>query len=172
MCRTAYNGALLGKGLLLNAETEMRKLIHESGDSKSLNLLNYIIECRSRLDDFYQDPIGGKGQIDSLRNEIEVSQRALMKRSKVFGDYTRNLALKWTDVQKVLGKKDIAIEFETYTYQDTTFYLALTLRKGYTEPHLIELFNSTELAAIKPSRYYTSTTLTKLIWALVSTKKS
>ena len=164
MCRTAYDGALLGKGLLLNAETEIRKLILESGDSKSLNLFNHVIECRSRLDDFYQDPIGGKGQIDSLRNEIEVSQRALMKRSKAFGDYTRNLALKWTDVQKTLGKKDIAIEFETYTYQDTTFYLALTLRKGYTEPHLIELFNSKELAAIRPSRYYTSTTLTELIW--------
>ncbi len=164
MCRTAYDGALLGKGLLLNAETEIRKLILESGDSKSLNLFYHVIECRSRLDDIYQDPIGGKGQIDSLRNEIEESQKALLKRSKAFGDYTRNLALKWTDVQKTLGKKDIAIEFETYTYQDTTFYLALTLRKGYTEPHLIELFNSKELAAIKPSRYYTSTALTDLIF--------
>lgn len=164
MRRAAYDGALLGKGLLLNAETEMRKLILEKGDNKALNLFNHIIECRSRLDVLYQDPIDKKEQIDSLLNIIDKSQRTLMKRSKAFGDYTRNLALKWTDVQKALGKNDIAIEFETYTYQDTTFYLALTLRKGYTEPHLIELFNSKELAAIRPSQYYTSTTLTELIW--------
>lgn len=164
MCRTAYDGALLGKGLLLNAEIEMRKLILEKGDNKALNLFNHIIECRSRLDVLYQDPIDKKEQIDSLLNIIDKAQRALMKRSKAFGDYTRNLAFKWTDVQKTLGKNDVAIEFETYTYQDTTFYLALTLRKGYTEPHLIELFNSKELAAIRPSLYYTSTTLTELIW--------
>lgn len=164
MLRTAYDGALLGKGLLLNAETEIRKLILEKGDNKALNLFNHIIECRSRLDVLYQDPIDKKEQIDSLLNIIDKSQRALMKRSKAFGDYTRNLALKWTDVQKALGKNDIAIEFETYTYQDTTFYLALTLRKGYNEPHLIELFNSKELAAIRPSQYYTSTDLTELIW--------
>ena len=164
MCRSAYDCALLGKGLLLNAETEIRKLILESGDNKAMNLFNHIIECRNRLDVIYQDPIGKKEQIDSLLDIIDMSQRALMKRSKAFGDYSRNLALKWTDVQKTLGKKDVAIEFETYTYQDTTFYLALTLRKGYTEPHLIELFNSKELAAIRPSRYYTSTTLTALIW--------
>ena len=88
-----------------------------------------------------------------------------MKRSKAFGDYTRNLALKWTDVQAALGKKDIAIEFETYTHQDTTFYIALTLRPCYTEPHLVELFNSTQMKAKSDSKtYYTSTAMSELVW--------
>ncbi|MCR5463394.1 MAG: CHAT domain-containing protein [Bacteroidales bacterium] len=161
----AYDGALLSKGLLLNAETEMRKLILESGDEEALRMYNEVQQSRIRLDKIYEDPVGKKALIDSLNNDIEARQQELMKRSKVFGDYTRNLALKWTDVQAALGKKDIAIEFETYTHQDTTFYIALTLRPGYTAPHLVELFNSTQMKAKSDSKaYYTSTTMSKLIW--------
>ena len=169
----AYDGALLGKGLLLNAETEMRKLILESGDEEALLMYNEVQESRIRLDKIYENPVGKKEQIDSLNNDIEVRQQELMKRSKTFGDYTRNLALKWTDVQAALGKKDIAIEFETYTRQDTTFYIALTLRPGYTEPHLVELFNSKELDGLKPrdydktpfsNRIYQSARMTGLVW--------
>lgn len=162
---TAYDGALLCKGLLLNAETEMRKLILESGDKEALQMYNEVQQSRIRLDKIYADPVGKKELIDSLNNNIEVRQQELMKRSKAFGDYTRNLALKWTDVQAALGKKDIAIEFETYTHQDTTFYIALTLRPGYTEPHLVELFNSTQMKAKSDSKtYYTSTAMSELVW--------
>ena len=170
---TAYNGALFGKGLLLNAETEMRKLILESGDGDALRMYNEIQESRVKLDRLYANPVGKKETIDSLYNDIEKRQQELMRRSKVFGDYTRNLALKWTDVQSALGKKDIAIEFETYTHQDTTFYIALTLRPGYSEPHLVELFNSKELDKLKPmdydktpfsNRIYQSPRMTELVW--------
>ena len=165
MNMAAYDGALLGKGLLLNAETEMRKLILESGDEEALQMYNEVQQSRIRLDKIYEDPVGKKELIDSLNNDIETRQQELMKRSKVFGDYTRNLALKWTDVQAALGKKDIAIEFETYTHKDTTFYVALTLRPGYTEPHLVELFNSTQMKAKSDSKtYYTSTAMSELVW--------
>ena len=173
MNMAAYDGALLGKGLLLNAETEMRKLILESGDEDALQMYNEMQQSRIRLDKIYENPVGKKVLIDSLNNDIETRQQELMKRSKVFGDYTRNLALKWTDVQATLGKKDIAIEFETYTHKDTTFYIALTLRPGYTEPHLVELFNSKELDGLKPrdygktpfsNRIYQSPRMTGLVW--------
>ncbi len=166
--RVAFNGALLGKGLLLNAETEMRKLILESGDEEALRMYNEVQESRVKLDKLYEDPVGKKEIIDSLNNDIESRQQELIKRSKVFGDYTRNLALKWTDVQASLGKKDVAIEFETYTHQDTTFYIALTLRPGYTEPHLVELFNSKDLGQINSNRYYSSTSMTDLVWGNLS----
>lgn len=164
MNRTAYNGALFGKGLLLNAETEMRKLILESGDDEALKLYNEVQECREKLDKLYKNPVGRKSDIEELNQEIDSRQQALMQRSKVFGDYTRNLTLKWTDVQSALGKKDIAIEFETYTRKGATCYIALTLRPGYTEPHIIKLFNSEDLIHLNSSRYYTTTDLTRLVW--------
>ena len=165
---TAYDGALLGKGLLLNAETEMRKLILENGDEEAVRMYNEIQESRAKLDRLYENPDGKKEAIDSLNNDIEVRQRELMGRSKVFGDYTRNLALKWTDVHAALRKNDIAIEFETYADKGTTFYIALTLRPGYTEPHLVELFNSKDLNQISPKQYYTSTRMTDLVWGNLS----
>lgn len=164
MKRTAYNVALLGKGLLLNAETEMRKLILESGDEEALQMYGGIQESREMLDRLYGDPVGNREQIDSLSSDIEKRQQELMTRSQVFGDYTRNLALKWTDVQASLGKKDMAIEFGSYTVRDTTYYMALTLKPGYAEPHVVRLFNSTDLEQVAPRRYYTSSTLTDLVW--------
>ncbi|MCR5463393.1 MAG: CHAT domain-containing protein [Bacteroidales bacterium] len=176
MSRSAYDGSLLGKGLLLNAETEMRKLILESGDEDALRMFNEVQDNKVMLDRLYEDPVGKKKAIDSLYNDIEKRQQELMKRSKVFGDYTRNLALMWTDVQSSLGKKDIAIEFQTYSHQDTTFYIALTLRPGYAEPHLVELFNSEDLKGVRARYYkdtgmrdyYSSPSLTKLIWGRLS----
>ncbi len=164
MNQMAFDGALFGKGLLLNAEMEFRNLIQESGDEVALMMYNDIQQSRILLDKIYQDPVEKKAQLDSISNDIEIRQQALMKRSQVFGDYTRNLALKWTDVRSALGKRDIAIEFETYTHKDTTFYIALTLKPNYTEPHLIELFNNNDLGAIRPSRYYTTTDLPDLVW--------
>ena len=171
---TAFDGALLGKGLLLNAETQMRKLILESGDKEALRMYNEIQERRVRLDKLYKDEAssGKKALIDSLNNDLDLRQQALTRRSRAFGDYTRNLALKWTDVQAALGKYDTAIEFETFTHRDTTFYIALSLRPGYTGPHLTELFSSEDLKkADAPSYedtgmkdYYRSAEITKLVW--------
>ena len=176
---TAYNVAILGKGLLLNAEMEMRKLILESGDEDALRMYNDIQVSRVKLDRLYEDPVGKKDAIDSLNNDIENRQQQLMKRSKVFGDYTRNLTLKWTDVQSALGKKDIAIEFETYTHKDTTFYIALTLRPDYTEPHLVELFTSKDLERLRPridrsgmKDYYASSKMTEVVWGNLSEELS
>ena len=169
MNQTAYDGALLGKGLLLNAETEMRKLILESGDEDAVRMYDSIRESRIRLDRIYENPVGKKRQIDSLVADIEKREQSLTRRSTAFGDYTRNLSLKWTDVQAALGNKDIAIEFETYTRRDTTIYIALTLRKDYTEPHVVELFNSTQLSVRSDSRsYYTKTAMTELVWGNLS----
>ena len=164
MNRAAFDGALFGKGLLLNADLEFRNLIQESGDSEALKMYNDIQQSRIRLDKLYQAPVGKKAQIDSLNNDIETRQQALMNRSKALGDYTKNLAIRWTDVRQALGGGDIAIEFETYTHKDTTFYIALTLKSYYTKPHLIKLFNSNDLRAVKLTRYYTTSTLTDLVW--------
>ena len=165
---TAYDDALFGKGLMLNTEIEMRKLILESGDNEALDMYNSIKESRKRLDLLYQNPLGKKSKIDSLNKDIDSREAELMKRSKALGDYARNLTLKWTDVKAALGKKDIAIEFASYTHQDTTSYIALTIKSDYTEPHLVTLFNSEDLAGIKASQYYKSTDLSSLIWGNLS----
>lgn len=148
---TAYDGALFSKGLLLNAETEMRRLVLESGDEDALSLYDRLLEERQQLDVLYEIPVSERPMpTDSLEHLCEMLERELQQKSRVFGDYTKNLSVTWKDVQAVLGKRDIAIEFmEVHASTDTTLYCALTLKPGYDAPHLVELFDVKELDALK-----------------------
>ena len=149
--RTAYNGALFSKGLLLNTETEMRRLILESGDEEALTLHDRLLEERQWLDELYKIPVSERPMpVDSLENLCESLEKELQLKSRAFGDYTKNLTITWKDVQAALGKHDIAIEFmEISVAEDTTVYGALTLKKGYDAPHFIELFDLKDLEALK-----------------------
>ncbi len=149
--RTAYNGALFSKGLLLNTETEMRRLILESGDEEALTLYDRLLEERQWLDELYNIPVSERPMpVDSLENLCESLEKELQLKSRAFGDYTKNLTITWKDVQAALGKHDIAIEFlEISVAEDTTVYGALTLKKGYDAPHFIELFDLKDLEALR-----------------------
>ncbi|MBQ6299825.1 MAG: CHAT domain-containing protein [Bacteroidales bacterium] len=148
---TAYDGALFSKGLLLNAETELRRLILESGDEDALLLYNRLQDERSLLDQLYAQPVSERTMpTDSLENLYESLERELQQKSRAFGDFTNNLSISWQDVQSALGKRDIAIEFlKVPVSEDTTLYCALTLKKGYDAPHYVELFDMKDLEALQ-----------------------
>ena len=164
--RTAYDGALLSKGLLLNAETELRKLILESGDTAALSLYDRLQKERLQLDALYELPVEERPMpIDSLENVCETLEKELQQKSQSFGDYTKNLSISWKDVQASLGKKDIAIEFlEVLVAADTTLYCALTLKPGYDAPHYVELFDLKDLDALK-AKYANSRNPEGMIYA-------
>ncbi len=149
--RTAYNGVLFSKGLLLNTETELRRLILESGDEEALSLYDRLLEERQWLDELYKIPVSERPMpVDSLENLCESLEKELQLKSRDFGDYTKNLTVTWKDVQAALGKHDIAIEFlEIPVAEDTTVYGALTLKQGYDAPHFIELFDLKDLEALR-----------------------
>ena len=149
--RTAYNGVLFSKGLLLNTETELRRLILESGDEEALSLYDRLLEERQWLDELYKIPVSERPMpVDSLENLCESLEKDLQLKSRDFGDYTKNLTVTWKDVQAALGKHDIAIEFlEIPVAEDTTVYGALTLKQGYDAPHFIELFDLKDLEALR-----------------------
>ena len=148
---TSYDGALFSKGLLLNTETEMRRLILESGDKEALSLYDHILEERQQLDALYELPVSERPiPTDSLENLCTLLERELQQKSKTFGDYTKNLSVTWKEVQAALGKQDIAIEFlKVPVSEDTTVYCALTLKAGYDAPHYVELFDLKALDALK-----------------------
>ena len=149
--RVSYDGALFSKGLLLNAETEMRQMILDSGDEEALTLYDRIQTERKTLDELYSMTVEERPMdADSLENVCEKLERELQEKSETFGDYTRNLSIGWKDVQAALGKRDIAIEFmEVPVSEDTTLYCALTLKPGYDAPRLVDLFDLKDLNTLK-----------------------
>lgn len=164
-----YNkSALFAKGILLNADTEMSKLIMESGDEEALNKYQNLLLNRSLLSKITS---GDKSQteisVDSLRNETNKIERELIKECKAFGDYTATMRTTWQDVQAALKANDIAIEFLSFPLLDNkdsilnkTLYAALILTKSDNAPRFIELFDEKELESIRNN----SEMLYNLIW--------
>ena len=161
------NSALFTKGLLLNAETSLRDLILESGDSAAVQQFDAMQMIRMTLNKQYEKPIADrKLNCDSLERVAEQMERELMKSSKAFGDFTRSLTVGWKDVQKGLGDDDVAIEFLASPVfgGDSILYVALTLKKGYDKPKMITLFEERELRMVRESKWYTTPALCELVW--------
>ena len=167
-----YNkSALFAKGILLNTDTELTKLIVESGDEKSLAKYQQLLLNRSILSIISADEKqSNEISIDSIRKDTKLLERELIKECKVFGDYTANLRTTWQDVQKGLNSNDIAIEFLSFplidssdSVQNNTLYAAIILRKNDKAPHFHALFDDEELGKIEKSGLY-SNGLYNLIW--------
>ena len=163
---------LFSKGLLLTTETDMRKLILESGDSNALDKYEQLQSIRMWLNKIYEMPTVDRTEsTDSLEQVVEHLETDLLKISKAYGDFMHSLKLTWQDVQSKLNNNDIAIEFLSFplfdskltSFSDTTLYIALTVRKGYDSPHWVVLFDDKELHQLT-GRYYESSELSELVW--------
>lgn len=157
----AYDGQLFSKGLLLNAELEIQKLIEKSGDKNFAEKFNKIRSDRATLDHLYQiTPEKRQMNADSLASVIEKEEKQLVESSKELGDYTRDLAINWHDVQNKLTDTDIAIEFADFMDKDKHTYVALVLTKAMTAPEIVEV----SIGKIDSTTYFTTSDLYNSIW--------
>ena len=159
--------ALFSKGILLNTNIAIRKLILESGDTELISRYDALAANKSIYEKQLEKPISERFlDMDSLRSVIQQQEMQLARDSKAYGDYAKNLRLNWKDVQQQLGDQDIAIEFLDFPVYDTDsiMYVALTLRKGYEYPHMVPLFENRQLKGVSSSIYYTSASLYNLVW--------
>jgi len=164
LCFTAYNGALLSKGLILNSEIEMRKLLHESGDAEIDSLYDEMHLNKLQLQRLYEKPIAERYiSTDSLESVVNKQEQQLMQKSKVYGDYTKNLRINWKDVQGKLTDKDVAIEFVSFPLNnDSMMYMALVLKKGMEYPKMVRLFEEKQLKEIR--KKYDGRETASLVW--------
>ena len=161
------NTCLFAKGILLNTGIEMRKHILESNDSSLINKYKTLSTDINIYNKLIEKPIKERYMnTDSLNSVIQKQEMELVRESRAYGDYTRNLTINWKDVQRKLEKGDIAIEFLDYPLVGTnkTMYVALTLKKDYDNPHMVTLFEADQLHAIPKNVYYTQTDISDLIW--------
>lgn len=162
-----YDATLMSKGVLLSTDQELSTIVSRSNDNKlndlyedyrSTSVMLNTLE-NSRKDDHYLD-------IDSLSYRKEYLEKEMMSLSKGFGDFTRNLEIKWNDVQEKLDQNSIAIEFIEYTNEKNEIaYCALTVKPNYSFPHLIHICTKKEINKLSPELYYTSLDLSDLIFS-------
>lgn len=162
----AYDAALMSKGILLNSDIEMSRLLLESGDEEAVGLYNDLKNTRLMLQRLQEKPIAERYMdTDSLEKVADSMERELIGRSKAFGDYTRNMAIGWEDVRKQLKPKDMAVEFASFAADnDSVMYVAYILRPDMKAPRMVPLFEERELEKMQPSDYYRTTALSSLVW--------
>ena len=157
----AYDGQLFIKGLSLNAELEIQKLIEKSGNRQMKEKYQSVRDNRAILDNLYQIPVFRRTiSADSLLKAIERQEKELVSSSKELGDFTKNLSVTWQQVQSKLKDGEIAVEFADFFDDDgSRRYVALVLKKGMSAPEFVKL-DYTETDSIN----YKSTNLYNKIW--------
>ncbi len=154
--QVTYNAALLSKGLLLQAETNISDMIYNSGNDRLKSEYNHFLNTKNMYNNAtasystdvdLKEMFRTKSIIDSLENEIIDQEHSLMKHiSAELGNYTSNLSTTWIDVREALSESDMAVEFLNATWNyDSTKYFALVLTRDSKYPIYIDLLNSKEI---------------------------
>ncbi len=167
----AYNAQVFSKGILLNAELEIQKLIEQSHDTTFANSYYKIKSDRALLDELYQfAPDERPMDADSLLKVIDNEERLLVQSSKELGDYTKNLSVDWQNIQKRLKGKDLAVEFSSFkdTSNGLLIYVAFVLKKKMKAPELVKLFEFDEFYDVKSADYYKTPKFYNLVWKPLS----
>ncbi len=166
LVENAYNGMLLSKGLLLNSDIEMMRLIQESGNQQAIEDYRRLSDSRHQLQKLMQLPRVQRGaEADSLFKEVVQLERQLSSQSQEFGDYTSNLRITWKDVQKGLKSGDAAVEFIRYINKEEKIsYLAYVLTAEMKSPQIVLLADEEEIRAIMAKDVYATDELTKAVW--------
>ena len=164
MACISYNSVLFSKGLLLNTDVEERRLLQENDGETSLLLYSELQNARKELDMFPYGSMESEMKRDSLSRIIVDISNQLSSKSHLFDEYVKKQSVKWEDVRGSLKRGEIAIEFVKVYNETDCQYIALTLKKDYQYPHIIELFTETQLQRIKEQSYYQTDQLFHLIW--------
>ena len=170
---SVYDAILFRKGLLLNTTRDFEQLIQEKGTPEAIAKFEELKLLKLQIQKLSEQPIDQRYlDVDSLQDLAQTKETELLKLSKEYGDYTRNLKITWKDVQTKLKEGEVAIEFVEYpTLSDTVKYAALVLRKDWEYPKMIYLFQKDELNNLinqSVDRIYTNgyvgQQIKKLIW--------
>lgn len=95
----------------------------------------------------------------------EVAKREMEDKKASAKLLGKALDIKWRDVQKRLGEKDIAIEYIRFNLLDSvSVYLAMSLHKDSKFPKITILFEEKQLGNISDSLCYHSKDMTQLVW--------
>ncbi|MCH5219345.1 MAG: CHAT domain-containing protein [Muribaculaceae bacterium] len=162
LLETAYDGILLSKGLLLNTDMEFAKLIADSDNSDLLNKYYKLSMLRTALN---QTSDMSADEYQRKETETRILEKELIEASKQYGDYTRNLDVKWNNVKERLGDGCVAVEFVSYPSTNNRLeYAAFIVSPDKDKPSFEKLFDESELKRVSPSTYYSTPDLSRLIW--------
>jgi CHAT domain-containing protein len=166
-----YNYQLLTKALLLSSSIKIRQRILNSNDENLKASYNLWIQKKELLTNalsMSSQQLTDNG-IDTsiLGNEVEALEKQLSSQSELFGQSFENKRITYENVQKSLGKNEVAVEMVRYRHFDHTFtdsivYVALYVKGDNARPKAIGLPEGNKLET-RYFRYYRNSITGKLV---------
>jgi CHAT domain-containing protein len=143
-----YNYQLLTKALLLSSSIKIRQRILNSQDENLKASYNLWIQKKELLTNALsmstQQLTDNGIDTNILGNEVEALEKELSSQSELFGQSFENKRITYENIQKSLGKNEVAVEMVRYrhfnhTFTDSIVYVALYVKGDNSRPKAIEL---------------------------------
>lgn len=147
----AYDAMLFNKGVLLNAEIDLRNLLLQTGKNELLEKFNRLMDLYEKEKNVYRQGGNVKLQAKAIKEKAYQLERELVKESKEYGNFTENLSISFKEVSRALQSQDAAVEFSMVELENgANAYLALYTRKDWEHPRLLVLFSENDLNEFVP----------------------
>lgn len=139
--------ALFAKGFLLNANIYIQDLLRKDNNVTNQKILKDIQILYYKLDSLSNIEINS-AEILKLENEIKEKENVLASKSSSYKEYLSKMNCQWQTIHNKLKDTDVAIEFLKCPLgltNDSVVYAALILKKEFSSPMLIPLFNENKI---------------------------
>ncbi len=143
-----YDYQLLTKALLLSSSIKIRERILNSTDENLKASYNLWVEKKEFLTNALSmstQQLAANGiDLNQYTAEVERLEKEISQKSELFGQNFENRKIRYLDVQKSLGKNDVAIEMVRYRhfnqdFTDSIVYVALFVKNDNARPKAIVL---------------------------------
>ena len=152
-----FDKILTTKGLVLRNKEQMLKTLRKNGNEDTQSALVKWEALKKIMAEQYSLPVNNRSiQFDSLKRKASEVESELARISLEFQEAQKEIY--WKDVQKVLKKGEVAIEFSQFHYvennqpTDSIFYVAYLLKEGTSKVKMLYLFEEKELGKLKNLR--------------------
>ena len=165
-----YNYQLLTKALLLSSSIKIRERIQNSTDESLKETYNTWVQKKEALTNALsmsqQQLLENAIDPKILSDEVEKLERELSVKSELFGQSFETKKITFQNVQKVLGKNDVAVEMVRYRYfnhdfTDSVIYVAMYVKNDDQQPKVIVLPEGKKMET-RYFRYYRNSIVSKL----------
>ena len=159
LAEVVFDYSLLTKQAFLASETQMRKQIMESGDQALADKFTNIQNLRSIIQSNEQAGL----DVSLLKGQLQQLEIQIREDSKAYGDFTRNLDLRWRAIQSAMNESGAVVDFFSYPdFKDSKTYLAaVVLQKKWEFPQIVPLCFEDDL---KNEGILNSNAIDNLIW--------
>lgn len=153
---SAYDLELMMKGLVLNSGLNLRNRIEATQNETLKQKYESLMTDKKLLGIEYAKPIAERRtDLKELENNTESLESEINQQTNLISSGSDAGNVSWQDIQKKLGKNEVAIEFSFFRYysgqpvnDSTQLYIALILKKDDKQPVLIPLFGQSHLDRI------------------------